>query len=163
MVEGAIPKRNDRPHYSLSIFQNIRSSKTHHPISIVLHEGIPTGIMLRAIAPVMRLTVNFQNQPQTTAVKIGYVGPDRMLTAELEAGLTTAQMLPEQHFRQAHGTAKFAGSISYGATRLRHAPSTTPLRGAVPLPLQGRIHAAHPLVFIQASHDPFARSRTRAM
>ena len=98
---------------------------------------------------------------------------DGVLTTKAQMMIAGLQRLPQQDLRQGHLPAEAAGGVCLRASHGPNPPSTTRVRRAVPLPVNGedfhRLHSgylaaqASLLTSIQDWHEPLARSRTRPM
>lgn len=160
-MEGRGHERSYGVYNPFHVLENIRSAEPHHLITIVFHKPVTISIMPGTISSTMHLPVDLNNKSEGTAIEVRYVRPDRMLTAKFGTHSLRSKLLPEQDFRQTHVPAQFSSQENLRTKHVTDAPSTTPLRGAVPLPVPGRTHSAHPLMRIHASQLPRARSRTR--
>jgi hypothetical protein len=83
VVEGVRPKRADHHDDPVNINQNVRSSYTKHLIPILFHEFVPAHIALWISAPIMHFAIDFNDQLEAAAVKVGDIAADRVLSPEL--------------------------------------------------------------------------------
>src|SRR5690606_30964510 len=98
--------------------------------------------MVRLLGAVVNQPVHLDGQPRIEAIEIQHIIARAVLTAELEAVGTLAEMLPEQDLRQRQLFTQFAGEmgrtgICLGCEVLEHPSPLTPPpppSAAVPLP-----------------------------
>ena len=138
-----------------------------------VHIGISNKIALPAIARVVRRSIHLNDEASGGAIEVGNVRADGVLTTKAQMMIAGLQRLPQQDLRQGHLPAEAAGGVCLRASHGPNPPSTTRLRRAVPLPVNGedfhRLHsgyfAAQASLFtsIQDWQEPLARSLTRPM
>ena len=96
--------------------------------------SLPPCIVKRTGAPIMGLKVHLDDKFRPGTVEIGDITDDGMLSAKLRPRGAAAQMLPEQHFGQAHLPTELAS--------VAHAPSTNLRLAPLPMLGMGRITRA---------------------
>jgi hypothetical protein len=139
VVEGVRRCRHDRCSHAIWVFEHVSRRYSQYSITSLSKEIGTPFIPLGPIAPVMRLAVDFDDEPRLAAVEVDDVGIDRVLLAEADVAGGTAEALPQQHFREAHGAAELASFVNGRPAQIAAAPSTAGLRPAVLLPVPGRI------------------------
>ena len=122
--------------------------------------SIPPVVALWTIAPVVRFPVHFDGEPGFEAREIEGVGSERKLPTEPEASRPLAKLLPKPPLGRAHLASQPTRSLDGLDHCPQHggAPSTTPLRVAVPLPVPGRSFEAHPSPFLPGTGRGTMRS-----
>jgi hypothetical protein len=139
VVEGVGRSCNDRFGDTVRVLEHACRRYPQYSIAPLSKEGVPPLISLRSVTSIMGLAVHLDNELRTAAVEVDNVTIDRMLLAEAYPTRGAAETLPQQHFRQAHGTPKLSGGVDDRPAQIAPAPSTTGLPPAVPLPVPGRI------------------------
>jgi len=87
------------PNDRIQIRQNVNRRYPHHAAAVGSKIRISNGIVLRSIAAVVRLAVDFNRKRGLVAVEIDDVRTCRLLTPEFQAVRTGSERTPEDHFR----------------------------------------------------------------
>jgi len=133
----------DEGQHSFDVAQNFRrrNPNGHH----IMHgkPGIAPRVFARPLASVMRFAVHLDAQLRGVAIEVEIIGAGGMLLAPFVTPYSSSELLPKQHFRQAHlaaegvrATIGLAGAFEHVLISLsRFARPSTMLR-MVPLPQQ---------------------------
>ena len=139
MVEGACGRCNDARDDRRRVSHYIHCRHPEHPVPVFFDKGGPFSITDDGSRLIVHGTIDFYDEARRKAAEVRDIRTDRMLLAELQPRRFPPKVLPEQHFRIGHGPPQGTGKRDLGPHHSGHAPSTTALHAAVPLPLQGRI------------------------
>jgi hypothetical protein len=92
----------------------------------------------------MGLAVHLHRELDGWAIEIEHIWPGGMLAPKSQALIAFAQLLPEQDFGQAHGSALLLGECLGRFRAMKHAATTPPppLRGGSPSPSGGGLKHA---------------------
>ncbi len=85
-----------------SISENLSSRHSEH-LEAAFHEpGISPRVAVGTIAPVVTVTVYFNDKASFVAEKVGRVGTGRMLLTKLQSARPALQSAPEPPFGRRH-------------------------------------------------------------
>jgi hypothetical protein len=102
MVEGARhPLTNQRDH-AFQIFQSIAASDSQNAIAAIRHVTVSGFVALWPIAKIVSATIDLDHKPRCRNIEVSDVGPNRVLTANLESQLARAKLTPKEHFGWRH-------------------------------------------------------------
>ncbi|KQM38875.1 hypothetical protein ASE59_09880 [Sphingomonas sp. Leaf10] len=108
LVEGAGHKRRDRVGHRTGIRDHTAGGNPNDAIPLLAQEPQAGFIPRRTIGTVMCFTVDLNDQPRFTAVKVDHIGADRMLATKLRACFAPPQLLPQHGFGRRQGAAQAA-------------------------------------------------------
>ena len=162
LVEGA-PRMTllyDSHQHSVEITEHLRSRNSHRHEPCLLDVAVAFLVPLGLIAAIMRFAVDLNCQTRRHASK---VQGERTLRTLLPEAITAWPLLerpPEKLLRRAHLLPQSARELHRLDRCLEdaRAPSTTPLRAAVPLPVPGRNITAGPLKLLPGTGRGNSRS-----
>jgi hypothetical protein len=104
MVEGARLRtgRKDELKHRVHVAQHVARSNAHDPKTFALKRCVPRRIAPGLVPVRVPLPIDLNGKPLFEARKINRDWPKWKLPPELKSAHPFAQLLPKQHFRQAH-------------------------------------------------------------